>query len=238
MGGIAIVIGLGLAIAVIVASQKVPATRVPGVIAALIIVVMSVLFSSLRYVGESDVGIVVKNALGPKLPPGQIIATGGEMGPQAEVLPPGWHLWYWPVIFDVETVRIIQIQDGQVGLITTTDGKTLPPGVIYAPEWSEEEFRGMLNAEYFLTDGGGYKGPQASVLTPGKHRLNTRLYDVQIVPITDIEQATVASLYRTLYARWRSTPTSFSRSSITRFRFQPPATKTSHGYVRPHADGS
>ena len=54
----------------------------------------------------------------------------------------------------------------------------------------------------------------------------------------DIEQATVASLYRTLYARWRSTPTSFSRSSITRFRFQPPATKTSHGYVRPHADGS
>ncbi|MCH7799880.1 MAG: hypothetical protein IID28_15790 [Planctomycetes bacterium] len=191
MGGIAIVVGLGLAIAVIVASQKVPATRVPGVIAALIIVVMSVLFSSLRYVGESDVGIVVKNAMGPQLPPGKIIATAGEMGAQAAVLPPGWHLWYWPVIFDVETVRIIQIQDGQIGLITTTDGKPLPTGVIYAPEWSEEEFQGMLNAEYFLTDGGGYKGPQASVLTPGKHRLNTRLYNVKIVPITDIEKATV-----------------------------------------------
>ena len=191
MGGISIVVGLGLAIAVIVASQKVPATRGPGVIAALIIVVMSVLFSSLRYVGESDVGIVVKNAMGPRLPAGKIIATEGEMGPQARVLPPGWHLWYWPVIFDIDTVRIIQISDGMVGLMTTTDGEPLPPDVIYAPEWSQEEFRGMLNAEYFLTDGGGYKGPQASVLKPGNYRLNTRLFDVVIVPLTDIEQATV-----------------------------------------------
>jgi uncharacterized membrane protein YqiK len=199
MSGMVIVVGLGLAIAIVTMAMRYPAAnpsaaatlRAAGTIAALLIFAASIVLSSVRYVGENAVGVVVKNALGPKLPPGKIIATEGEMGPQARILPPGWHFGYWPVIFDVDKDDVITIREGQVGLLTTTDGLPLTPGEIYAPEWSQEAFKGMLDAEYFLAEGGGLKGPQASVLTPGKHRLNTRLFQYEIVPVTNIEQATV-----------------------------------------------
>jgi uncharacterized membrane protein YqiK len=185
--------GLALAVIIVTASTKVPDRTVRGAaaIVGLVIFLASIALSSVRYVGEDEIGIVVKNALGPKLPSGKIIATQGEMGPQAEALPPGWHFWYWPVIYDVEKDFVINIKEGQVGILATTDGLPLPRGEIYAPEWSQEAFKGMLDPEYFLGEGGGYKGPQASVLTPGDHRLNTRLYQVEIVPVTNIEQATV-----------------------------------------------
>ena len=193
MGGFAIIVGMAIAIAILVGSARAPVPGLRGIaaVAALVVFAVSVLFSSVRFVGESEVGIVVKNAMGAKLPPGQIIATDGEMGPQAAVLPPGWHFGYWPVIYDVTSVRVIQIQSGEVGLITTTDGKPLPPGEIYARQWTEEEFQGMLIAEHFLGDGNGFKGPQVSVLTPGKYRLNTLLYQVETVSVTNIEKATV-----------------------------------------------
>ena len=162
MGGIAIVVGVGLAIAVVVGSRQQPGLRVPAVVAALLIVVASVIFSSVRFVGVSDVGLVVKNAMGPKLPPGRIIAVNGQMGPQAKILPPGWHFGFWPVIYDVEKTRVIQIDEGEIGLITTTDGQPLPPGEIYAPEWTPEEFQGMINAEFFLGEGGGVYRAAAS----------------------------------------------------------------------------
>ncbi len=193
MGGFAIIVGLGVAIAILVGSSRapIPGLRVAGAVMALVVFALSVVFSSVRFVGESNVGIIIKNAMGPNLAPGKIIATEGEMGPQAAILPPGWHFGFWPVIYDVANARIIQIQAGQVGLITTTDGKPMPIGDIYAAQWTEEEFQGMLVAEHFLGDGHGFKGPQASVLTPGNYRLNTLLYQIEIVPVTDIEKATV-----------------------------------------------
>lgn len=45
----------------------------------------------------------------------------------------------------------------------------------------------MLNAEYFLTNG-GQKGPQLTVLKPGKYRLNRYLFDVKIEDATNIEK--------------------------------------------------
>ncbi len=192
MSGLVIVVGLGLAVVILSAAGKVPRLhRSAAAAAALLVLGAAIVFSSVRHVGESEVGLVVKHAMGPKLPPGQIIATGGEMGPQAKVLPPGWHFGYWPIVYDVDKDRVIEINEGKVGLLTTTDGLALPPGEIYAPEWPQETLQAMLIAEHFLGPGRGYKGPQASVLTPGKYRLNTRLYQVEIVPVTNIEKATV-----------------------------------------------
>ena len=45
-------------------------------------------------------GVVTKNIGFKSLPPGKIVATEGEKGPQARILPPGWHPWYWPFIYD------------------------------------------------------------------------------------------------------------------------------------------
>jgi len=49
----------------------------------------------------------------------------------------------------------------------------------------------MLRAEHFLGDGDGHRGPQASVLKPGRYRVNARLFDIELVDATNIPKATV-----------------------------------------------
>ncbi len=198
MSGFIIVVGLFLAGSILVGTVLATVGRVgagglrvaAGVVALLVLAVTAVL-STVRYVGEDEVGIVVKNVAVRDLPQGRIIATGGEKGPQAEILEPGWHFGYWPVIYDVQMQPVVEIKDDQVGLLTTTDGRPLPAGQIYAPRWTKKEFKKMIDAEYFLGEGQGYKGPQTSVLTPGKYRLNTKLFKVEKVPVTNVEKATV-----------------------------------------------
>lgn len=167
------------------------AAKVAASAGAVVALVLGFALASVRFVPEDKLGVVVRNALGASLPPGRIIATNGEMGPQAAILPPGWHLGYWPIVFDLELYDVLRIEAGQVGLITTADGLPLPEGQIYAQEWSEDTFQSMLDAQRFLTEGKGYKGPQASVLTPGTYRLNPKLYMVTTVPETNIPPASV-----------------------------------------------
>jgi len=85
---------------------------------------------------------------------------------------------------------MVEIKEGFVGLILAKDGRSLPAGEIFAPEWDEPEK--MLNAEYFLGQGKGYSGPQLSVLPPKKYRINTKLFTITTVPITNVEVGTVA----------------------------------------------
>ena len=186
-----IVAGLVIAGAILSSLPRTPKPlRVGVVIAAIVVLFAAVFVSSFRYVGENEVGIVIKN-IGPSLPPGQIIATHGENGPQANILPPGWHPLLWPVMYDVDLVAVTDIPEGSVGVITARDGRPLPEGEVYAPEWSDEDFEDMLDAKQFLADDGGFGGPQTSVLRPRKYRLNTRLFKVEIVPLVNIPQATV-----------------------------------------------
>jgi len=188
-----LVLGVVLAGLLLANLPKIPGNGLRGaaVAVALVIVLVFAYLGSFRYVGESEIGVVIKNALGPTLPPGQILATDGEMGPQAEILGPGWHSGLWPVIYNVERYPVLQVSEGEVGLIQTTDGRSLPEGEIYAPEWEEASFQKMLDASHFLGQGQGFKGPQASVLTPGKYRLNPKLYQVEMAPAINIEKATV-----------------------------------------------
>jgi len=192
MSLILVVIGLIVAVAILINVPRMVniAAKVVLILLALVAFILFFSASSFQYVGENQVGVVVKN-MGKALPSGTIIATNGEMGPQAEILGPGWHGFLWPVVYNVETTLITKIEDGEVGMITTTDGKPLAPGDIYATKWSEGESQDMLRAEYFLSTGSGSKGPQASVLTPGKYRINPKLYTVTPVDATNIAKATV-----------------------------------------------
>lgn len=193
MGWISIVLGTIVAAALLSVVPRLPASGMRGAVAALSLLVFTIgiLFSSVRYVPDDSLGVVIKNALGAQLPPGKIIATQGEMGPQARILPPGWHLGYWPVIYDIEIHRVTTIESGQLGLVKASDGVPLSGGQIYAPEWGAATFQQMLDAEYFLGAGGGFKGPQASVLTPGTYRLNPRLFEIEKVQVTNIPPASV-----------------------------------------------
>ncbi|MEM6329685.1 MAG: SPFH domain-containing protein [Planctomycetota bacterium] len=94
-------------------------------------------------------------------------------------------------MYDIEFVRLVEVQSGKVGLLSARDGRPLPAKTTYAPEWDEAEFGDMLNATYFLTEGEGYKGPQTSVLQPGSYRINTKLFEVTLVDVTTIDKATV-----------------------------------------------
>ncbi len=162
--------------------------KVFGAVGALAVLFLFVLFSSVRHVGESEVGIVVKH-FGEELPSGAIIATKGEKGPQAVILGPGWHFWLWPGLFDVQIDQVVRVASDKVGLLTAIDGQPLPSGQAFADEW--EEPGDMLRAEHFLTDGNGFRGPQVSVLKPGNYRLNTRLFDIELVDVTNVPKAQV-----------------------------------------------
>jgi uncharacterized membrane protein YqiK len=60
-------------------------------------------------VPDDCAGIVTKKLVifgkNRRLPAGRIIALNGEAGYQADTLPPGLHLGYWPWQFTVEKVQ-------------------------------------------------------------------------------------------------------------------------------------
>ena len=189
-------VGFLLALMVLAASlaSKVMLVRKLGAVVALTLVIAGFIAGSIVFVGASSVGIVTKNAFGKQLAGGKIIATEGEMGVQAGVLPPGWHLGYWPLLYNVSTVPLVQIKNDEVGLIETADGMPLPAGQLFAPEFSRDQVQKMLDAEYFLSTGKGCKGKQTTVLTPGSYRLNTELFKVRSVKQTEVKPGEVAVL--------------------------------------------
>jgi regulator of protease activity HflC (stomatin/prohibitin superfamily) len=107
-------------------------------------------------------------------------------------LSPGWNSQCWPFIFKIEKYPITEIKAGEVGLLTAADGLPLPGDATYAPEWPEGEDTRMTVAEHFLGDGKGYRGPQTSVLDPGKYRINPKLFTLKRVPATTVQKAQVA----------------------------------------------
>ncbi len=162
------------------------------IVAVVVVIVVALIGSSLVNIGGSQVGIVEKKLGGGSLPPGRVIAVKGENGIQAQILYPGWHFFYWPWQYNIIKMPMVEVKEGFVGLLQAADGRSLPRGTIYAPEWTEPDK--MRNAEYFLdpAKGNGYKGPQLSVLKPGRYPLNTKLFNITQVAVTNVRVGTVA----------------------------------------------
>lgn len=125
---------------------------------------------------KSGTSSIVITKFGRDVPPGKIIAGPGEKGPQSYVLPDGWHFWYWPFMYDIETVENMYIPTGSVGLVIARDGAPLTNGETYAKEWSSPQ--DMLDGEKFMKSGS--KGPQLTVLPPGVWRYNPKLFEISI----------------------------------------------------------
>jgi uncharacterized membrane protein YqiK len=194
MSALFLIVGVVLAGMIVASTVKVQSfeLKIAGLVVALLVLMSFFTLASFRYVGEDQTGVVTKNIGFVSLPPGKIIATNGEKGPQAQILPPGWHPWYWPFIYDIEFADVVEIEQGTVGMLTAADGKPLPRGATYAPPWEEgKETLMAQDAEYFLGEGGGYRGPQTSVLSPGKYRFNPKLFKLETTPVLTIEKAQV-----------------------------------------------
>lgn len=185
--------GLILAGLIIASSTQVRSFQLRMVAIGASALVLAIFFTlaSFRHVGENEIGLVSKNVGFTSLPAGKIIATEGEKGPQARVLPPGWHPWYWPFIYDIEMREIEVVPAGSVGILNAADGQPLPRDTTYAPEWAEGKERQMQDAAYFLAEGGGFKGPQTTVLKPGSYRMNPKLFTLNQVPATTVKKAMV-----------------------------------------------
>jgi hypothetical protein len=130
-----------------------------GVPAALVLLVI---FMSFKYIGPTQVGLVLKR-IGKSLPGESPIAFKGEAGYQAELLMPGLRFRLWP-IYGVSKHPWVQVPAGQVGVVISQIGEPLQAGAksgVYKPE-----FGLFSDINPFLANG-GQKGVQRPVLPPG-----------------------------------------------------------------------
>ena len=147
---------------------------------------------------ENEVGLL-ESIDGDPVPPGKIFAkvvsghnsfqdgeqflkSGGQKGPQIEILPPGTYRIN-TVLFKVRKVPVVVVDKGKIGLATSMDGAPIPPGRLLAqrvPGHSNFE-----NGQVFLNNG-GQKGPQMDILLPGTYRINMDLFRVEIQEATVI----------------------------------------------------
>lgn len=141
MSAVFMLMGLMLAAALVFGGFQTQTSqvRIASLAAAVAVLFTAFTLASFRYVGENSLGVVSKNIGFKSLPPGKIVATAGEKGPQAAILPPGWHPWYWPFIYDIEVEELTTIPEGQIGLLSASDGLPLPPDTTYAPEWCKSQ---------------------------------------------------------------------------------------------------
>lgn len=134
-----------------------------GVVGLIVLgVVLKFIFASFNMIGADEIGLVTKR-FGKNLPEGQLIATNGEAGYQAELLMPGLRFKLWP-IFIVERYPLVQVPPGEVGLVVAQVGADLPTGAKsghYKPV-----FGTFSNLGNFLNNG-GQRGVQRPVLPPG-----------------------------------------------------------------------
>jgi hypothetical protein len=152
-----------------------------------VIAVSLVFGTSLITVGDNEIA-QMKRIYGGDLPAGKIIGMGNQKGKKAEVIGPGFHFVFGlNVLNDVEKQEMITVPAGFYRTLSAKDGKPLPQGVTYAPDFGAE-LNSYLDATAFLQSSDpniGFKGPQTTILPPGTHWVNTYLWTV-----SDNERAT------------------------------------------------
>jgi uncharacterized membrane protein YqiK len=115
------------------------------------------------------------------------LQSGGERGPQITVIPPGTYRIN-TALFNVQAVKVLEVPDNMVGIVTTKEGRPLPAGEIASqPVPKHNSFQ---DAQAFVDAGGG-KGLQEQVILAGRYFINPRfatveIKDTTIVPIANV----------------------------------------------------
>ena len=112
---------------------------------------------------------------------------GGERGPQMTVIPPGTYRIN-TALFTVQAVKVLDIPDNMLGVVTTKEGRPLAAGEIASqPVDGHNSFQ---DAQAFV-DGGGGKGLQEQVILAGRYFINPRFATVEIKETTIVPIANV-----------------------------------------------
>jgi len=164
-------------------------------------IVFAVASTSFVRVPDGHLGQLFRVYGGGSLSEGRIVAVHGENGPQARILTPGFHPWFLVnVLYDVDTSKTeVSITKGKVGVLTAKDGLPLRAGQAFADPFPTKFGYNMLDAEVFLLNG-GQRGPQLTVLTPGRYRLNRYLWDVAEVDAREVKAGFVGVIKSNIHA--------------------------------------
>lgn len=142
-----------------------------------------------KFIAPSTSGLVEKKwSLKGDLPMGKIIATNGEAGVQAKLLPPGLHWFKWWWMYSITQIKPIEIEIGQIGIVKAKNGAPLESGFILAKTIAQcDDFQ---DAKKFL-DGGGVIGVQRHFLRNGTYRINTALFEVYTAKAINIPKGSI-----------------------------------------------
>jgi hypothetical protein len=126
-------------------------------------VLVLIILPSLRIIGPTEVGLVMKRFGFKKLEEDNPIAFEGEAGYQADLLMPGLRFKLW-ILYKVGKFPWVQIPAGEIGVVIAQVGAPLPIGAKSAVYG--EEFGNYASLRLFVAHG-GQKGVQRPVLPPG-----------------------------------------------------------------------
>ncbi len=110
------------------------------------------------------------------------LSNGGQRGPQLDVIPPGTYRIN-TALFKVTIQNALQIAQGKVGIVTTSEGQPLPSGDIAGREI--QGHTSFQNAHIFV-ENGGFKGLQEQVMLAGTYYVNPLFMTVEPVDLTNI----------------------------------------------------
>jgi uncharacterized membrane protein YqiK len=131
----------------------------------------------------------------------QFIASGGQKGPQVDILTPGVYRILVqsgsiegtteakPGLFNVRLFDSTVISENQIGLVEALDGAPLNPR-----DYVAESFAGHDNFQdgHEFIGKGGQRGPQKDILLPGTYYINPLLFKVIPETAKEIQPGEVA----------------------------------------------
>src|SRR5574338_1275615 len=131
----------------------------------------------------------------------QFIASGGQKGPQVDILTPGVYRILTqsvsleggneakPGLFNVRLFEATVINENQIGLVEALDGAPLDPR-----DYVAESVAGHDNFQdgHEFIGKGGQRGPQKDILLPGTYYINPLLFKVILETAKEVKPGEVA----------------------------------------------
>jgi uncharacterized membrane protein YqiK len=144
------------------------------VAAVLLAAVLFLIWLCVRYIPNSQVGIVEKLWSGKgSLAEGELVALHGEAGFQPNVLRGGLHIGYWRWQYAVHKRPLITVKQGKIGYVFSRAGEALGPSQTLG---RVVECNHYQDVEAFLKE--GQKGRQRAILREGVYAINVAIFSV------------------------------------------------------------
>ncbi len=140
------------------------------------LVALLILLKSFTIAKGNQIILLERRWFGRQMPDGRTVALRNEVGVQARVLGPGFHLLI-PFLYKVTKRDFCVIHENKVGVVRAVAGAPIPSGQFMAKAVACDLFQ---DGEAFLRNG-GEKGPQLAILPEGEYKINPHLFDVEEV---------------------------------------------------------